>query len=60
MGLPDRLLYNESDLENGLMNNLSQFLLELGKGFAFIGKQYRFSVWQDVIIMWIWSFIMSF
>ena len=44
VGLPDRLLYNESDLENGLMNNLSQFLLELGKGFAFIGKQYRFSV----------------
>ena len=44
VGLPDRLLYNESELEDGLMNNLSQFLLELGKGFAFIGKQYRFSI----------------
>ena len=44
IGLPDRLMYNESDLEDSLMNNLSQFLLELGKGFAFIGKQYRFSI----------------
>lgn len=44
MGLPDRLLYKEGDLENALTDNLSQFLLELGKGFAFVGKQYRFSV----------------
>ena len=44
VGLPDRLLYKEGDLENALTDNLSQFLLELGKGFAFIGKQYRFSV----------------
>lgn len=44
VGLPDRLLYKEGDLENALTDNLSQFLLELGKGFAFVGKQYRFSV----------------
>lgn len=31
----------EKDLENGLMNNLQQFLLELGKGFAFVARQKR-------------------
>lgn len=43
-GLPDRNVYSESDLENALMKSLSQFLLELGRGFAFIGQQYRFSI----------------
>lgn len=43
-GLPDRNTYSESDLENALMKSLSQFLLELGRGFAFIGQQYRFSI----------------
>lgn len=31
----------EKDLEQGLMNNLQEFLLELGKGFAFVGRQKR-------------------
>lgn len=43
-GLPDRLLYKEGDLENALFSNLSQFMLELGRGFAFVGRQYRFSI----------------
>lgn len=34
----------EKDLEDALINQLGQFLLELGKGFAFIGKQYRISL----------------
>ncbi len=33
----------ESDIEQGLMNNLQQFLLELGKGFAFVARQQRIS-----------------
>ncbi len=44
VGLPDIPLYKEKDLENALVNNLSRFMLELGKGFAYIGKQYRFSI----------------
>ena len=44
VGLPDRLQYKEGDLENELCNHLSQFMLELGKGFAYIGRQYRFSI----------------
>ena len=31
----------ESELEQGLINNLQQFLLELGKGFAFVERQQR-------------------
>ena len=31
----------ESKLEQGLMDNLQQFLLELGKGFAFVARQQR-------------------
>lgn len=44
VGLPDVPFCEEKDLENALVNNLSRFMLELGKGFAFVGKQYRFSV----------------
>ena len=33
----------ESNLEQGLMDNLQQFLLELGKGFAFVARQQRIS-----------------
>lgn len=36
--------YNERDLENNLIEHISQFLLELGAGFAFIGKQINLSV----------------
>lgn len=31
--------YAEEDLENALEKNITQFLLELGKGFAFVGRQ---------------------
>ena len=34
----------ERDIENQLIDNVSKFLLELGKGFAFIGKQYNLEV----------------
>lgn len=29
----------EKDLENALANNITQFLLELGKGFSYVGRQ---------------------
>ena len=31
--------YNERDLEEALIANITQFLLELGKGFSFVGRQ---------------------
>ncbi|TXH54103.1 MAG: DUF1016 domain-containing protein [Bacteroidia bacterium] len=33
--------YQESDLEQAIINNLQKFLLELGKGFAFVARQQR-------------------
>ncbi|MBK7001649.1 MAG: DUF1016 family protein [Rhodoferax sp.] len=35
---PDACLY-EQDLEQGLLNQLQKFLMELGKGFAFVARQ---------------------
>lgn len=34
----------ERDIENQLINHITKFLLELGKGFAFIGRQYQLHV----------------
>ena len=40
-GLPERANYTESDLETKLIDHLQEFMLELGKGFAFVGRQQR-------------------
>jgi len=34
----------EKDIENQLVNHIRQFLLELGKGFAFVGQQYHLEI----------------
>nr|WP_307857202.1 YhcG family protein [Paraburkholderia aspalathi] len=36
--------YSESDLEDGLLRHLTDFLLELGDDFAFLGRQRRFRI----------------
>lgn len=43
LGLEARPSYSESELESSLIDKLEQFLLELGKGFLFEGRQRRFS-----------------
>ncbi len=43
LGLPDGGRLLESTLEQGLMDKLQSFLLELGKGFAFVARQQRIS-----------------
>lgn len=43
LGLPETGRLLESELEQGLMNKLQSFLLELGNGFAFVGRQQRIS-----------------
>lgn len=40
-GLPELPVYKEGDLEDALTNNLSQFFLELGKGFTYVGRQQK-------------------
>ncbi len=42
--IPERNKYSEKTLENKIIDNLQNFLLELGKGFAFIGRQYRITL----------------
>lgn len=32
--------HSESDLEHGLIENLKQFLIELGRDFCYVGSQY--------------------
>ncbi len=36
--------YNERELEQGLVSHITQFLLELGAGFAYVGKQVALQV----------------
>ena len=40
-GLPQLPVYTEGDLEEALVNNLSLFFLELGKGFTYVGRQQK-------------------
>jgi predicted nuclease of restriction endonuclease-like (RecB) superfamily len=39
LGLKNNKGYSESDLETAILNNLQNFLMELGKGFAFVERQ---------------------
>ncbi len=43
--------YNERDLERGLINHITNFLLELGSGFAFVGRQVQIQVGEKVFFI---------
>ncbi|WP_260620421.1 PDDEXK nuclease domain-containing protein [Gordonibacter massiliensis (ex Traore et al. 2017)] len=47
LGLPERASYSEAELESRLIDNLQTFLLELGTGFAFVGRQVRLSFEEE-------------
>lgn len=44
LNIPEQYQYQENELEEQIISNLQQFIMELGKGFAFIGRQYRMSL----------------
>ena len=44
LNLPELERYTESELEQRLIDNLQPFLLELGKGFTFVGRQYKLTI----------------
>ncbi len=44
LNIPENHLYNEKEFEQKIIDNLQSFILELGKGFAFIGRQYRITL----------------
>lgn len=41
LGLPEESNYSESELEQKIIDKLQTFLLELGKGYTFVGRQVR-------------------
>lgn len=43
VGLPPFPQHREKPLEDALIENMQRFLLELGKGFSFVQRQYRIS-----------------
>ena len=43
LGLPEENKYSESEFEQKLIDRLEHFLLELGKGYTFVGRQVRFT-----------------
>ena len=47
LGLPESHQLVESQIEESLISNLQSFLLELGKGFAFVGRQKRITLDGD-------------
>ena len=47
LGMQELPEYSESELENRIIDHLQQFLLELGKGFTFVGRQVRFTFDED-------------
>lgn len=44
LGIPEDYRYSEKELEQKIIDNMQNFLLELGKGFSFIGRQYRITL----------------
>lgn len=42
LSLPET--HNETDLQNGLINQMKNFILELGRDFLFIGEEYKVQV----------------
>ncbi len=43
LGLQEESRYSETELEQKIIDKLEHFLLELGKGFTFVGRQVRFT-----------------
>lgn len=47
LNLPESNSYSETELEIELINKIEHFLLELGKGFTFVGRQVRFTFEEE-------------
>ena len=43
LGMPDAHQFREAELEQAIIGKLQAFMLELGNGFAFVGRQHRIS-----------------
>jgi predicted nuclease of restriction endonuclease-like (RecB) superfamily len=64
LALPDSPVLHESNLEKAIISNLQSFLLELGKGFAFVSRQKRLQFEDDFfyidLVFYHWSSVKAF
>lgn len=51
LGLKEESSYSETELETRIIDHLQEFLLELGRGFAFMGRQQRFTYEEDHFVV---------
>lgn len=61
LGLAEEKPMLESDLERSLIEHIENFLLELGRGFMFVGSQYRISIdgvnyYVDMVFLLIFNY----
>lgn len=47
LGLKEDSTYSETELETRIIDHLQEFLMEMGKGFTFVGRQVRFTFDED-------------
>ena len=47
LGLHEKPYYSESDLEHRIIDHMQEFLMEMGKGFSFVGRQVRFTFEEE-------------
>lgn len=47
LGLEEKECYSETELETAIINHIEKFMLELGKGFFFGGRQVRFTFEEE-------------
>ena len=47
LDIKENTSYLETDLEKNILEHLKEFLLELGKGFSFVGNQVRLTLEED-------------
>ena len=47
LGLPEQTDYSETQLEQAIIDHLAEFMLELGKGFTFVGRQIRLTFEEE-------------
>ena len=59
LGIPDAHQFREAELEQAIIGKLQAFMLKLGKGFAFVGRQHRIST-ETKDSSLIWSFTTTY
>ena len=47
LGFPEKTEYSETELETRIIDHLQEFIMELGTGFTFVGRQKRFTFDED-------------